>query len=176
VTLTFITFSFPPQSYITLPFLSFLHSFSLLLLSNSIRLVEGKPIYILVLVFRSFPVSMTTLLSHSFSPFLLLGIFHSPLFRSPSLLLTFLFFQIVRSHFNLELQEGVLLTCLYVSVPADIITCLATDHFGIHLISGSRDTTCMVWQVLQQVWSIFVLSSSYKWVCISTDSVNLMCV
>uniref|UniRef100_A0A8C2BAE7 Neurobeachin-like protein 2 n=1 Tax=Cyprinus carpio TaxID=7962 RepID=A0A8C2BAE7_CYPCA len=32
----------------------------------------------------------------------------------------------------------------------DIVTCLATDHFGIHLISGSRDTTCMVWQVLQQ--------------------------
>nr|XP_054599164.1 neurobeachin-like protein 1 isoform X1 [Nothobranchius furzeri] len=32
----------------------------------------------------------------------------------------------------------------------DIVTCLATDHCGIHLISGSRDTTCMVWQVLQQ--------------------------
>ncbi|TNN27289.1 Neurobeachin-like protein 1 [Liparis tanakae] len=33
----------------------------------------------------------------------------------------------------------------------DIVTCLSTDHCGIHLISGSRDTTCMVWQVLQQV-------------------------
>uniref|UniRef100_A0A3B3BCK3 BEACH domain-containing protein n=1 Tax=Oryzias melastigma TaxID=30732 RepID=A0A3B3BCK3_ORYME len=33
---------------------------------------------------------------------------------------------------------------------ADIVTCLSTDHCGIHLISGSRDTTCMVWQVLQQ--------------------------
>ncbi|XP_041835153.1 neurobeachin-like protein 1 isoform X2 [Melanotaenia boesemani] len=32
----------------------------------------------------------------------------------------------------------------------DIVTCLATDHCSIHLISGSRDTTCMVWQVLQQ--------------------------
>ncbi|TRY98711.1 hypothetical protein DNTS_010265 [Danionella cerebrum] len=32
----------------------------------------------------------------------------------------------------------------------DIVTCLATDHFGLHLISGSRDSTCMVWQVLQQ--------------------------
>ncbi|XP_030637055.1 neurobeachin-like protein 1 [Chanos chanos] len=32
----------------------------------------------------------------------------------------------------------------------DIVTCLATDHCGIHLISGSRDTTCMVWQVQQQ--------------------------
>ncbi|KAG9277810.1 neurobeachin-like protein 1 isoform X1 [Astyanax mexicanus] len=32
----------------------------------------------------------------------------------------------------------------------DIITCLATDYCGIHLISGSRDTTCMVWQVQQQ--------------------------
>lgn len=34
---------------------------------------------------------------------------------------------------------------------SDIVTCLSTDHCGIHLISGSRDTTCMVWQVLQQV-------------------------
>ncbi|XP_034461449.1 neurobeachin-like protein 1 isoform X1 [Hippoglossus hippoglossus] len=32
----------------------------------------------------------------------------------------------------------------------DIVTCLSTDHCGIHLISGSKDTTCMVWQVLQQ--------------------------
>ncbi|KAJ8003964.1 hypothetical protein DPEC_G00153880 [Dallia pectoralis] len=32
----------------------------------------------------------------------------------------------------------------------DIVTCLSTDYCGIHLISGSRDTTCMVWQVLQQ--------------------------
>ncbi|KAL4635789.1 neurobeachin-like protein 1 [Arapaima gigas] len=32
----------------------------------------------------------------------------------------------------------------------DVVTCLATDYCGIHLISGSRDTTCMVWQVLQQ--------------------------
>ncbi|KAJ8389791.1 hypothetical protein AAFF_G00114970 [Aldrovandia affinis] len=32
----------------------------------------------------------------------------------------------------------------------DIVTCLATDYCGIHLISGSRDSTCMVWQVLQQ--------------------------
>lgn len=33
----------------------------------------------------------------------------------------------------------------------DIVTCLSTDHCGIHLISGSRDTTCMVWQIQQQV-------------------------
>uniref|UniRef100_A0A8C7VQQ5 Neurobeachin-like protein 2 n=1 Tax=Oncorhynchus mykiss TaxID=8022 RepID=A0A8C7VQQ5_ONCMY len=32
----------------------------------------------------------------------------------------------------------------------DIVTCLSTDYCGIHLISGSRDNTCMVWQVLQQ--------------------------
>ncbi|XP_069790231.1 neurobeachin-like protein 1 isoform X3 [Narcine bancroftii] len=32
----------------------------------------------------------------------------------------------------------------------DIVTCLATDYCGIHLISGSRDTTCMIWQILQQ--------------------------
>uniref|UniRef100_A0A670IMK9 Neurobeachin-like protein 2 n=1 Tax=Podarcis muralis TaxID=64176 RepID=A0A670IMK9_PODMU len=32
----------------------------------------------------------------------------------------------------------------------DIVTCLAMDFCGIHLISGSRDTTCMIWQVVQQ--------------------------
>ncbi|XP_058878753.1 neurobeachin-like protein 2 isoform X3 [Acipenser ruthenus] len=32
----------------------------------------------------------------------------------------------------------------------DIVTCLALDLCGIYLISGSRDTTCMVWQVQQQ--------------------------
>lgn len=36
-------------------------------------------------------------------------------------------------------------------ISPDIVTCLSTDHCGIHLMSGSRDTTCMVWQVLQQV-------------------------
>lgn len=33
----------------------------------------------------------------------------------------------------------------------DVVTCLSLDLCGIYLISGSRDTTCMVWQVLQQV-------------------------
>uniref|UniRef100_A0A452HZW4 Neurobeachin-like protein 2 n=1 Tax=Gopherus agassizii TaxID=38772 RepID=A0A452HZW4_9SAUR len=32
----------------------------------------------------------------------------------------------------------------------DIVTCLAIDFCGIHLISGSRDTTCMIWQIVQQ--------------------------
>uniref|UniRef100_A0A8D2LFF2 Neurobeachin-like protein 2 n=1 Tax=Varanus komodoensis TaxID=61221 RepID=A0A8D2LFF2_VARKO len=32
----------------------------------------------------------------------------------------------------------------------DVVTCLALDLCGIYLISGSRDTTSMVWQVLQQ--------------------------
>ncbi|XP_053452909.1 neurobeachin-like protein 1 isoform X1 [Nycticebus coucang] len=32
----------------------------------------------------------------------------------------------------------------------DIVTCLATDYCGMHLISGSRDTTCMIWQITQQ--------------------------
>ncbi|MEE6514043.1 hypothetical protein FKM82_021983, partial [Ascaphus truei] len=32
----------------------------------------------------------------------------------------------------------------------DVVSCLALDLCGIYLISGSRDTTCMVWQVLQQ--------------------------
>ncbi|KAM4626241.1 neurobeachin-like protein 1 [Discoglossus pictus] len=32
----------------------------------------------------------------------------------------------------------------------DIVTCLSIDFCGIHLISGSRDTTCMIWQIGQQ--------------------------
>ncbi|XP_023556433.1 neurobeachin-like protein 2 isoform X3 [Octodon degus] len=32
----------------------------------------------------------------------------------------------------------------------DVVTCLALDTCGIYLISGSRDTTCMVWRILQQ--------------------------
>ena len=34
---------------------------------------------------------------------------------------------------------------------ADVVTCLALDTCGIYLISGSRDTTCMVWRLMQQV-------------------------
>ncbi|XP_059178496.1 neurobeachin-like protein 1 [Physella acuta] len=32
----------------------------------------------------------------------------------------------------------------------DIITCLALDNCGRHLVTGSRDTTCMVWEIIQQ--------------------------
>ncbi|XP_066441347.1 neurobeachin-like protein 2 isoform X4 [Eleutherodactylus coqui] len=32
----------------------------------------------------------------------------------------------------------------------DVVTCLALDLCGIYLISGSRDTTCIIWEVLQQ--------------------------
>ncbi|XP_021366386.1 neurobeachin-like protein 1 isoform X2 [Mizuhopecten yessoensis] len=32
----------------------------------------------------------------------------------------------------------------------DIVTCLALDYCGSHLITGSRDTTCMIWQIQQQ--------------------------
>ncbi|XP_018427338.1 PREDICTED: LOW QUALITY PROTEIN: neurobeachin-like protein 2 [Nanorana parkeri] len=32
----------------------------------------------------------------------------------------------------------------------DVVTCLALDLCGMYLISGSRDTTCIVWEVLQQ--------------------------
>uniref|UniRef100_A0A3B4ADB3 Neurobeachin-like protein 2 n=1 Tax=Periophthalmus magnuspinnatus TaxID=409849 RepID=A0A3B4ADB3_9GOBI len=32
----------------------------------------------------------------------------------------------------------------------DVVTCLALDLCGIYLISGSRDTSCIVWQVQQQ--------------------------
>ncbi|KAJ6665248.1 hypothetical protein lerEdw1_004297 [Lerista edwardsae] len=32
----------------------------------------------------------------------------------------------------------------------NVVTCLAIDFCGIHLLSGSRDTTCMIWQITQQ--------------------------
>ncbi|KAH9489603.1 Neurobeachin-like protein 1 [Bulinus truncatus] len=32
----------------------------------------------------------------------------------------------------------------------DIITCLALDNCGRHLVTGSKDTTCMVWEIIQQ--------------------------
>ncbi|KAB1278886.1 Neurobeachin-like protein 1 [Camelus dromedarius] len=43
----------------------------------------------------------------------------------------------------------------------DIVTCLATDYCGIHLISGSRDTTCMIWQITQQHTNYFIFLSYY---------------
>lgn len=41
--------------------------------------------------------------------------------------------------------------CMSSPSDADVVTCLALDTCGIYLISGSRDTTCMVWRLLQQV-------------------------
>ncbi|GFO07271.1 neurobeachin-like protein 1, partial [Plakobranchus ocellatus] len=32
----------------------------------------------------------------------------------------------------------------------DVVTCLALDSCGRHLVTGSRDTTCMVWEIVQQ--------------------------
>lgn len=32
-----------------------------------------------------------------------------------------------------------------------MVTCLALDLCGIYLITGSKDTSCIVWQVVQQV-------------------------
>ncbi|KAK3721190.1 hypothetical protein RRG08_044202 [Elysia crispata] len=32
----------------------------------------------------------------------------------------------------------------------DVVTCLALDSCGRHLVTGSRDTTCMVWEIIQQ--------------------------
>ncbi|KAL4217498.1 Neurobeachin-like protein 1 [Mactra antiquata] len=32
----------------------------------------------------------------------------------------------------------------------DVVTCLALDYCGSHLITGSRDTTCIIWQVQHQ--------------------------
>ncbi|XP_054406869.2 neurobeachin-like protein 2 isoform X1 [Pongo abelii] len=46
------------------------------------------------------------------------------------------------------LPRGKLLSQL--SRHLDVVTCLALDTCGIYLISGSRDTTCMVWRLLHQ--------------------------
>ncbi|KAJ8020057.1 Neurobeachin-like protein 1 [Holothuria leucospilota] len=32
----------------------------------------------------------------------------------------------------------------------DVVTCLALDNCGMYLITGSRDTTCMIWEVMYQ--------------------------
>lgn len=62
---------------------------------------------------------------------------------------------------------SVLLTIFHMS-RADVVTCLALDLCGIYLISGSRDTSCIVWQVLQQVTLLRCLTAPqcYKLVII----------
>lgn len=44
--------------------------------------------------------------------------------------------------------------------PTDVVTCLALDLCGIYLVSGSRDTSCIVWKVLQQVTIVWALARS----------------
>ena len=34
---------------------------------------------------------------------------------------------------------------------SDIVTCVSLDYCGSHVITGSRDTTCMIWEVIHQV-------------------------
>lgn len=51
--------------------------------------------------------------------------------------------------------------CVFV-LHKDVVTCLALDLCGIYLISGSRDTSCIVWQVLQQVTVLHPPACSYK--------------
>ncbi|GAB1600529.1 neurobeachin-like protein 1 isoform X2 [Argonauta hians] len=41
----------------------------------------------------------------------------------------------------------------------DVVTCLALGYCGSHLITGSRDTTCMIWKVLFQAGSACSLSN-----------------
>ncbi|CAI9726854.1 1 isoform X1 [Octopus vulgaris] len=41
----------------------------------------------------------------------------------------------------------------------DVVTCLALGYCGSHLITGSRDTTCMIWKVLFQAGNACSLSS-----------------
>ena len=42
----------------------------------------------------------------------------------------------------------------------DIVTCLAIDYTGRLLVSGSMDTTCMVWQIIQEYGSSVNLDPS----------------
>lgn len=39
---------------------------------------------------------------------------------------------------------------LSLSPHTDIVSCLTIDHGGGHLMTGSRDTTCMIWSVQVQ--------------------------
>ncbi|KAH3749001.1 hypothetical protein DPMN_183490 [Dreissena polymorpha] len=48
---------------------------------------------------------------------------------------------------NFEKNVGISVVVVF----SDIVTCLALDYCGIHLISGSRDTTCIIWHIEQQV-------------------------
>lgn len=52
----------------------------------------------------------------------------------------------------------------------DVVTCLALDLCGIYLISGSRDTSCIVWKVLQQVSVIWSWSRS---IWLAHSAINL---
>lgn len=58
----------------------------------------------------------------------------------------------------------------------DVVTCLALDTCGIYLISGSRDTTCMVWRLLQQVCWVAALwgphSSYLQPICPSVPALS----
>ncbi|KAH3749002.1 hypothetical protein DPMN_183491 [Dreissena polymorpha] len=47
---------------------------------------------------------------------------------------------------NFEKNVGISVVVVF----SDIVTCLALDYCGIHLISGSRDTTCIIWHIEQQ--------------------------
>lgn len=45
----------------------------------------------------------------------------------------------------------------------DVVTCIALDGCGMQLITGSRDTTCMVWEITYQVrwlseWTLIDIS------------------
>ena len=46
----------------------------------------------------------------------------------------------------------------------DVVTCLALDNCGRHLVSGSRDTTVCVWEITQQVnlWPFAACWPIYK--------------
>lgn len=68
------------------------------------------------------------------------------------------------------LYFSVIYSFAFAFVYTDVVTCLALDLCGIYLISGSRDTSCIVWQVLQQVnisnISLFIIALSHASTCV----------
>lgn len=71
-------------------------------------------------------------------------------------------------HSSLERFSHLFLIFLNLLSFADVVTCLALDLCGIYLISGSRDTSCIVWQVVQQV-NFSAVPSLHQPVCMKED-------
>ena len=54
----------------------------------------------------------------------------------------------IQVNLNLNIYLNIKLIFLFFCL--DTVTCLALDYTGTLLVSGSMDTTCMVWQIVQE--------------------------